>query len=200
MSSTEPIMWLGGEFYFDFHPRRLRQVPLAEYLSEFKNKDNVQILEIGCNEGQSTLWFIKSLLQGNNSRITCIDPFNSPRYITTDLRIKTDKTPEELFHQNIISKYSDKVKYFKDTSESVLPNLTGPFDIVYVDGCHLEPCVYYDLLLTWPLMRSDSILVLDDYGNNASNPIRRAANRFFSNKISLIETLHSNHMFIARVK
>ena len=51
-----------------------RWKPMAKCLKHLENAPNLNFLEIGSCEGQSTLWFIKKILTHESSKITCIDP------------------------------------------------------------------------------------------------------------------------------
>lgn len=44
-------------------------------LDKYKNQDNINFLEIGSFEGYSANYFINTFLKGENSKITCIDPW-----------------------------------------------------------------------------------------------------------------------------
>ncbi len=98
------------------------------HLAEFKKKQNVHFLDIGCFEGRSSLWFLENILTHPTSSITCVDSFSR-------------KGGEPRFDHNIrISDFSKKVTKIKGKSEDVLSSLKEQsFDIIYVDGCHLAP-------------------------------------------------------------
>ena len=41
---------------------------------------------------------------------------------------------------------------------------TESYDFVYVDGCHLATCAIADIILSWDLLKTGGILIIDDYG------------------------------------
>ena len=90
-----------------------------QYLTEFKGKENINFLEIGCFEGRSTLWFLENILTHPTSLITCVDDFSRPG-------------GEPRFDHNIrISGFSNKVTKIKGKSEAVLTTLREEsFDII----------------------------------------------------------------------
>ena len=148
MDNNEVISWFGGEFYYDFHIRRLRQLPLDRFFAEYKDRPGLRILEVGCCEGQSTLWWLKMYLNGDNSSITCIDPYMAKWYDDplNEIRLPTTKSTFEVFKSNILDKYDkDKVIFYKNNSAQVLPSLKGPYDIIYIDGDHSYEGVKNDL-------------------------------------------------------
>ena len=58
-----------GEFYFNFHSRESRWKPMAKCLKHLENAPNLNFLEIGSCEGQSTLVY-KKILTHESSKIT----------------------------------------------------------------------------------------------------------------------------------
>ena len=70
------------------------------HLEEFKNKPNLNFLEIGSYEGRSTIWLLENVLTDPSSKITCIDLFdgtleennmeNDPNLNLDDLDIRID--------------------------------------------------------------------------------------------------------------
>jgi len=123
----------------------------------FKN-----ILEIGCFEGQATVWLLENL---PNCRITAVDVFE-----------ETDKYKGyggyehdygKLFLENI-TPYVDRVQACKGTSlewlitfHKITPKVE--FDLVYVDGSHQAVSVLQDIVLSWELLKEGGIMICDDY-------------------------------------
>lgn len=200
----EPIKWLGGEFYFDFQTRESRLRPMEEHLGHLKEKDNLKILEIGSCEGQSTLWFIKNLLIGNNSKITCIDLHGEKGWyndINNNLRINIDKTTYEVFKSNILDKYSDKVDYHRKKSCDVLPTLERKyFDLIYVDGDHSFEGCYSDGKLSIPLLKNDGIIMFDDYWESNTSDVWKAVEELRKNDFIINENkLNSKAILISKI-
>ena len=192
--------WLGGEFYFNFHSRESRWKPMTKCLKHLENAPNLNFLEIGSCEGQSTLWFIKKILTHESSKITCIDPhFENDWYNKSDneYREKTDKTTFEIFKKNILEKYSEKITYFRKKSWEVLPFLKDKFDVIYVDGCHDFANVYVDTRLSSDLLKKDGIVMFDDYWPKQSCDVYNAVSQlrregYYNNKAEL----NSNNVLI----
>jgi predicted O-methyltransferase YrrM len=120
-------------------------------LKNFKDKPNLRYLEIGVYEGRSLLWMLENILIDPSSRATAIDMFPG------DL--------EERFRANLnLSGFRDKVTVLKGTSQRQLRSLPfDSFDIIYIDGSHLAKHVYMDAALSWDLLRTDGLLIFDDY-------------------------------------
>lgn len=90
---------------------------IRNLLEKFMNKFNEnKILEIGCFEGLSTVFFADTFLDNLNSRLTCVDPF---LYINNNDHSKYLQNNEEMnFDFNIsICKNKNKITIHKITSD-----------------------------------------------------------------------------------
>lgn len=45
------------------------------YLSEFRGKENIRMLEIDSFEERSAIWFLENILTHNSAMLTCVNPF-----------------------------------------------------------------------------------------------------------------------------
>ena len=108
---------------------------LTNLFSEYKDKDEVKILEIGSFEGRSTVWFLQTLLKGKGSEIVCLDTFegSGEEHSTLDLTNLYDT------FSNNIEPWKDKVTVYKSKSAEALvlsQVRSKKYDIIYIDGCH----------------------------------------------------------------
>ena len=117
-------------------------------LEPFKGKANVNYLEVGVYEGGSLVWMLENILTEPTAKITAIDVEYKPKYYT-----------------NIeLSGSSDKVTAITDYSQIALRKLPfDSFDIIYIDGSHVECDVLEDAVLSWRLLKIGGILIFDDY-------------------------------------
>jgi hypothetical protein len=110
----------------------------------------LDILEIGCWEGRSTLFFLNFFPL---SRITCLDIFMLGN--------------EGLFDANVIRGYSHRVRKITSRSISALDGFATrekrSFDLIYVDGSHERDDVMMDTLLSWRVLKVGGRLIWDDY-------------------------------------
>jgi predicted O-methyltransferase YrrM len=204
IKEEEPIKWLGGNFYFDFQTRESRLTPMETCLNHLAGKEGIRILEIGSCEGQSSLWFIRTLLTAEDSKIVCIDPhvetswYNDPE--SCKIRRGTNKKTGEVFKSNILDKYPDKVIYYREKAWDVLEGLEKKyFDLIYVDGEHNLAQCYMDGKLAWPLLKDDGIIMFDDFFANDKNGVSRAVNMLKEDKIITdTEVLHNKDILILR--
>ena len=165
-------------------------------LGELRGKAGLNFLEIGSCEGQSTLWFITEILTHPTSSITCIDPhteqgdwYNNPN---NEHRLQTEKTTYELFKSNILDKHEDKVVYYRAKSYDILPSLTDKFDVIYVDGNHTFPSVYWDGRYSISLLKTGGIIMFDDYWENDNNEMYRAVCELKKEGTITNATVHNN--------
>ena len=110
------------------------------------NKNNrIFILEIGCYEGLSSVYFADNLLNNSESTLTCVDPFS---HINNNDHIKLLNNVENNFDHNIsICKNSNKIIVHKITSDEFFKNnkKNQRFHFIYIDGCHEPDFIMRDM-------------------------------------------------------
>lgn len=130
-------------------------------------RPGLRALEIGSFEGMSACWLLEHVLTHAESRLICIDPFDSPG----------QPQAERNFDHNLsLTGQAFKATKLKGYSRQVLPLLDGSkFDIAYIDGSHHPIHALEDALGVWPLLVPGAIAIFDDYGIGASYPPELAA-------------------------
>jgi predicted O-methyltransferase YrrM len=146
--------WISG-----YWPTWVPHIPVA---------DPLRVLEIGCFEGRSTLWFLDHY---QASQLTCLDTFQGA---LDHKQLGIDFTHvEERFRRNI-EPYGDRVTVHAgpsgDTLARLRPKHTATFHVALVDGSHVAADVFSDMALTWPLLAPNALLIADDYGWGADKP------------------------------
>jgi cephalosporin hydroxylase len=120
-------------------------------IGNLRDRPNIIGIEIGTNYGGCATWCLENILTGDGSHLYTID-VNENEYIISNL------------------KPYKNVTFIKDLSENVLKNLNHNgneklfADFIYVDGCHFSKYVLEDIVLSWPLLKYDGIMMIDDYG------------------------------------
>lgn len=121
----------------------------------------IDVLEIGSYQGASTKWMLENLLKHPECTITCIDMWEtSSQHEGVDFG-----QVENLFDKNV-SEHISKIRKLKGTSWDKLIYLNqnkSQFDLIYVDGDHSAQGVLKDLVLAWPLLKLNGIIICDDY-------------------------------------
>lgn len=104
------------------------------------------------------MWFLRNILTGDGSRITCVDTW-----------LGGGGMPE--LNESILPKFEAAVAPWKDKvmamvgrSEEVLPDLhPNWFDVAYIDGSHEPWDVLSDSVLCWRLVKKGGLIIWDDY-------------------------------------
>jgi predicted O-methyltransferase YrrM len=120
-----------------------------KHLGHLKGKENVVGIEIGCLNGDCSVFCAQQIADGSGSLHTCVD------------------INETEFLKNNIAPYIDKnIRFVKATSYDALRwNFTEKSaDYIYIDGSHLAIDVLSDAVLAWSLLKDGGILIFDDYG------------------------------------
>jgi len=132
---------------------------ILTYLDE--NKIN-RILEIGCFEGLSSVFFADNLINAPESTLTCVDPFLL--FEKNDHKDLLFNNEEKNFDYNIQScKNSDKITIYKITSDEFFANNLNTFNFIYVDGCHEPEYIKRDLENSFAVLEDGGIMWMDDY-------------------------------------
>lgn len=129
---------------------------------ELQNR-TVNCLEIGCFQGNCTLFLFENILN-DKSRVTVLDPFDST---TTHDAWKDIKNT---FKFNL-ERYLNRIDIVEGLSQRELHNLKrNSYDFIYVDGDHNSIAVLTDGLLSWELLKSGGILAFDDFTWTGAHP------------------------------
>ena len=119
----------------------------------------INVLEIGCFQGNCHLWLYENILIHPDSKSEVIDPFE--KSIThSDLQ---HPNTFDIFCNNLY-KYKDKITIHKGFSDDILPTLEkNSFDIIYIDGDHSSLATYNDGVNSFTLLKKGGIMIFDDY-------------------------------------
>ena len=132
-------------------------------LSFFLNssKEN-KILEIGCFEGLSSVFFADHVMDHPISRLTCVDPFLT--IDTNDHGTYLQNNEELNFDFNISNcKNSTKIKINKVTSDSFFATNNETYNFIYIDGCHEPDFITRDMENSFRVLDQNGIMWMDDY-------------------------------------
>tara|TARA_R110002167_G_scaffold363729_1_gene584542 strand:- start:463 stop:1053 length:591 start_codon:yes stop_codon:yes gene_type:complete len=132
-------------------------------LNTFKDKTNLQFLEIGCWEGRTTNWLLDNFLTHISSKITVIDTFKGSEE-EPGMRNQDLLTIRERFNHNT-SAHSKKINVLEGFSNHRLKELGNEplYDFVFIDGTHTSYGTLEDAVLIHPLVKPGGIIIFDDY-------------------------------------
>lgn len=140
----------------------------------------VTMIEVGCFEGRSTVWFADYLSHHPDSRMFCIDTWLGGEEIErTGLQFDMDRVRSNFFHNVGLLKDKDKVIKYVMQSERALSSLFSKYyrgiDFIYLDGSHTQRDTLVDLTLCLSLLKQGGVVIVDDYTNNmaTNNPLLR---------------------------
>ncbi len=181
-----------------------------EVFAPMEGKPDLHFLEIGSYEGRSACWLLTNVLTHSSSRLTCIDIFHlSEESIETSTRLNlampSGEEIESRFDANIRAVGAEnKVTKLKGASRELLRTLPlGSFDCAYVDGSHTSASALIDGILCLDLLKTDGLLVFDDYRWNCfpEAPLKNPGSgidaflTFFKDEINII---HNDYQVIVR--
>jgi SAM-dependent methyltransferase len=132
--------------------RRLHTGIWDPLFAQYGSHKALNFLEIGCQEGGATTWFLTNLLGHPDSRMTGIDIFDRRGMYDTFL------------HNINAGGWTDKVAVYVEKSGEALRRLPlYSYDIIYLDGQHSSYAVIEDTILAFRLLKEGGILLFDDY-------------------------------------
>lgn len=159
----------------------------------------MNILEIGCFEGLSSVYFADHLLEHPESTLVCVDPFlNIQDNDHTEL-LQTNA--ESRFDYNISHcNHTDKITVHKKTSDAFFETNQTFYDFIYIDGSHLCDIITRDMENSFRFLNSGGIMWMDDYcgGPPNDNSIQRTMNAFLKAHEGQYNLIHSGYQIAIR--
>ena len=138
-----PEGFFGSNFFEKWIPQ------WQTHLGNLIGKPGVVGIEIGCLNGDCTVFCADHIATGEGAMHYCVD------------------INETEFLKNNIAPYAGKnVQFIKGRSYDVLREAfkEKSADYIYIDGSHLAIDVLSDAVLAWSILKDDGILIFDDYG------------------------------------
>lgn len=162
---------------------------LAMYLD--KTKD-LRMLEIGCFEGLSSVFFADNFIDSPNSSLTCVDPFlTSPDNDHEQFLLNNE---EMNFDFNISAcKNTNKITIHKITSDIFFLNNSLTYNFIYIDGCHKPDFIMRDMENSFKFLEPDGVMWMDDYGGGDGIQIKNTMNDFLGKYKGQYELIHRGY-------
>jgi predicted O-methyltransferase YrrM len=156
-----------------------------------KSKQN-KLLEIGCFEGLSSVFFADNFLDNSNSSLTCVDPFLNVD--NNDHKQFLQNNEEMNFDYNIsICKNSDKIIIHKITSDIFFEKNNETYNFIYIDGCHEPDFIKRDMENSFNILEKNGIMWMDDYGGGDGIRIKNNMNTFLQKYNGQYELIHQGY-------
>ncbi len=156
------------------------------------------ILEIGCYEGLSSVYFADHLLNQVGSSLTCVDPFLT---IDNNDHCSLLQNQEELnFDHNIkLCKNSEKIAVHKVTSDVFFFKQNSKrFDLIYIDGCHEPDYILRDMENSFNCLEKTGIMWMDDYLGGDGIKIKATMDAFLATHVGEYELIHQGYQLAIR--
>lgn len=155
------------------------------------SKEN-KILEIGCFEGLSSVFFADNFLDNSTSRLTCVDPFLTIN--NNDHKQFLESNEEMSFDYNVsICKNSDKITIHKITSDIFFENNSQTYNFIYIDGCHEPDFIERDMENSFNILEKNGIMWMDDYGGGDGIQIKKTMDTFLQKYNGQYELIHRGY-------
>jgi predicted O-methyltransferase YrrM len=172
---------------------------IKRYLFNFldnKSKQN-KILEIGCFEGLSSVFFADNFIDNPTSSLTCVDPFLT---INNNDHSKFLQNSEELnFDFNISNcKNLHKITIHKITSDVFFENNMQTYNFIYIDGCHEPDFIKRDMENSFNVLEKNGIMWMDDYGGGDGIQIKYTMDKFLEKYNGQYELIHKGYQLAIR--
>lgn len=152
-----------------------------------------RILEIGCFEGLSSVFFADNLLDHPKSRLTCVDPFLNDTNNDHKDYLANNHAENNFDHNIKACKNSDKILIKKITSDLFFTNNTDTYNFIYIDGCHTPDFIYRDMTNSFNALEQHGIMWMDDYGGGQNGNIKNTMNEFLKEHQDKHIVIHSGY-------
>jgi predicted O-methyltransferase YrrM len=147
------------------------------------------ILEIGCYEGLSSVYFADHFLNHSESTLQCVDPYM--KLENNDHKELLSNKEEENFDYNMKQcKYQEKITIDKITSDEFFEKNQKTYTFIYIDGSHVCEQIYKDMTHSWNVLEKKGIMWMDDYGGGDGIQIKQTMEKWLEENIGQYEIIH----------
>ena len=166
---------------------------INKFLEIFLNKSKKnKILEIGCFEGLSSVFFADNFIDNEDSSLTCVDPFLT--IDNNDHKEFLQNNEEKNFDFNIsICKNKDKITIHKITSDDFFKNNNTFYNLIYIDGNHNPEYIMRDMINSFKFLEKNGIMWMDDYLGGEGIQIKNTMDTFLDNYRGQYELIHLSY-------
>jgi predicted O-methyltransferase YrrM len=171
---------------------------IIRVLYDYMNNVNKNtILEIGCFEGLSSVFFADNFLDNPESTLTCVDPFLTSE--DNDHKQFLANNEELNFDYNLsVCKNSEKITIHKTTSDKFFETNSKTYNFIYIDGCHLPDFITRDMENSFNALESNGIMWMDDYRGGADGKIKVAMDTFLDKYTNQYVLIHNSYQLAIR--
>jgi predicted O-methyltransferase YrrM len=166
------------------------------------SKKAINYLEIGTFYGANLLSVAKTYASHSDSKLYCVDPWEDyadyPEYKNEQSSIY-DTCMKNIEN----SGYKDKISVIRGYSNSEIMKFQDDFfDIIYIDGNHEPEYVLEDAVLSFRKLKSNGIMIFDDYGWGGPDLTQRGIDGFlngFHKRIQVLGNINTQ-VFVRKLR
>lgn len=147
---------------------------------KYLTQPTLQMLEIGCFEGRSTMWFADKMKESHKSTLHCVDNWEGGEEVERSNLNFDMSVVRANFYSNITRhRFATQIVAHECDSEVFLCTQMARFyrffDFIYLDGSHTQKDTLVDMTLCMSMLKRKGVLIVDDYMNNmaTNNPLLR---------------------------
>jgi len=150
-------------------------------LKHVNQNDINKVLEIGCFEGLSSVFFADNLLNEKNSFLICVDPFYKSNTVKGVSTQHVDENTKSTFLQNISKSVNySKINFHNVTSDDFFEKNNLKFNFIYIDGCHALDYIKRDMENSFNFLEKNGIMWMDDYRGGKNGNIKKTMDNFLT--------------------
>jgi predicted O-methyltransferase YrrM len=159
--------WLGSRFGKGHYPNWFSytgEYNFEEFLSEYKDKPNLNYLQLGVFTGDTSNWLMKNVLTNETSHLTDVDTWLGSA--AEEVHSLYDFEDVYQLYLSRMERFYPRVNHKRDNTFNFLNaenNKRNTYDFIYIDADHVASSVLSDAELSWPLLKLGGILAFDDY-------------------------------------
>jgi len=155
-----------------------------------------RILEIGCYEGMSSVFFADHCIDHPRSTLTCVDPFLS---VKNDHAALLQTNEEHRFDRNMtFCKHREKIGIHKITSDEFFKKNMSTYTFIYIDGCHEVGFIQRDMENSFRRLEKNGVMWMDDYLGGDGIQIRRTMDAFVEKYKDQLVVIHRGYQLAIR--
>jgi predicted O-methyltransferase YrrM len=152
-----------------------------ELLAPYKDRPNLNFLELGTAHGRASVYLLESILTGDNCSLDTVD-IVSERVEDGEL-ISTYENLKPYIETNRCN------FYIQTTVDFFLQNQNKKkYDVVYIDASHEKEDVLFDGINAYWLFTVNGVIIFDDYGWGECGHGIDAFLKVFHRKVNIIRT------------
>jgi len=161
-------------------------------------KEKMNILEIGTHDGSFTSFLSKNYATSNIFTIDLNE--HNETFLTTYSREDKDFRNEFLRKRKINLSYENIRFYEMDSIHLINKFEKEYFDLIFIDGDHLNPQVTIDIFTCYLLLKKDGVIVCDDIIFDDSKTDYASNESYITLKMLEEKNLLTNFFLVKRIR